>query len=149
GAGYAIKVPFYFWLDLQRYIRAQSDWVRVAPDVTGFIGRASATPWGGPLWVAIYRKKVRHRATKNFQLDLFDPNDGHYEYSAVTSNLDLSLANLWYFMCGRGNHEKDDRSPEKRLSVSYSADHGLCRQQCLAASRSTRPQSPDKFPDRY
>lgn len=106
GAGYAIKVPFYFWLDLQRYIRTQSEWVRVAPDVTGFIVRAAATPWGEPLWVAIYRKKVRHRATKNFQLDLFDPNDGHYEYSAVTSNLDLSLANLWYFMCGRGNHEK-------------------------------------------
>jgi hypothetical protein len=54
----------------------------------------------------IYRKKVRHRSTKNFQLDLFDPNDGHYEYSAVTSNLGFTLSNLWYFMCGRGNHEK-------------------------------------------
>ena len=39
-------------------------------------------------------------------MDLFDPNDGHYEYSAVTSNLDLTLANLWRFACGRGNHEK-------------------------------------------
>ena len=37
---------------------------------------------------------------------MFDPNDGHYEYSAVTSNLDLTLANLWRFACGRGNHEK-------------------------------------------
>src|SRR5262249_52011944 len=99
GAGYAIKVPFYFWLDLQRYIRAQRDWMRVAPDVTGFVVSVAVAPWQTPLWVAIYRKKVRHRATKNFQLDLFDPNDGHYEYSAVTSNLDFSLANLWYFMC--------------------------------------------------
>ena len=49
---------------------------------------------------------VHHRATKNYQLDLFDPNDGHYEYSAVTSNLDFTLANLWRFACGRGNHEK-------------------------------------------
>ena len=32
--------------------------------------------------------------------------DGHYEYSAITSNLDYTLANLWYFMAGRGNHEK-------------------------------------------
>jgi len=39
-------------------------------------------------------------------LDLFDPDDGHYEYAAVTSNLDLTLANLWWFACGRGNHEK-------------------------------------------
>ena len=106
GAGYAIKVPFYFWLDLQRYIRAQRDWMRVAPDVTGFVVAAAVTPWQTPLWVAIYRKKVRHRATKNFQLDLFDPNDGHYEYSAVTSNLDFSLANLWYFMCGRGTTKR-------------------------------------------
>ena len=47
-----------------------------------------------------------HRATKNYQLDVFDPNDGHYEYSAVTSNLSLTVRNLWYFACGRGNHEK-------------------------------------------
>ena len=106
GAGYAIKVPFYRWLNLQQYIRAQPVWVRVAPDVTGFVVPAAATPWDRPLWVAIYRKKVRHRTAKNFQLDLFDPDDGHYEYSAVTSNLDFTVANLWYFMAGRGNHEK-------------------------------------------
>ena len=55
-----------------------------------------------PVAVTIYR----HRATKNYQLDLFDPNDGHYEYAAVTSNLALTVRNLWYFACGRGNHEK-------------------------------------------
>lgn len=105
-AGYAIKVPFYRWLNLQQYIRAAPTWHRVARDVTGFVVPAAATPWGWTLPVAIYRKKVRHRAAKNYQLDLFDPNDGHYEYSAVTSNLDLTLANLWRFACGRGNHEK-------------------------------------------
>jgi hypothetical protein len=106
AAGYAIKVPFYHWLDLQQYIRARPIWRPVAPDITGFVVPAAATPWGRPVRVAIYRKHVQHRATKNFQLDLFDPNDGHYEYSAVTSNLDLTLANLWRFACGRGNHEK-------------------------------------------
>jgi len=105
-AGYAIKVPFYRWLDLQQYIRAQPTWRAVAPGITGFIIPEAATPWGRPVWVAIYRKHVQHQATKNYQLDLFDPNDGHYEYSAVTSNLDLTLANLWWFACGRGNHEK-------------------------------------------
>ena len=106
GAGYAIKVPFYHWLDLQQYIRVRRRWQPVAPDITGFVVPRAATPWGRPVWLAIYRKKVRHRATKNYQLDLFDPNDGHYEYSAVTSNLDLTLRNLWWFACGRGNHEK-------------------------------------------
>ncbi len=106
SAGYAIKVPFYRWLDLQQYIRAQSTWHPVAPRITGFIVPQAATPWGHTVWVAIYRKHVHHRATKNYQLDLFDPNDGHYEYSAVTSNLDLTLRNLWWFACGRGNQEK-------------------------------------------
>ena len=36
GVGYAIKVPFYRWLDLQQSIRAQPTWVPVAPNVTGF-----------------------------------------------------------------------------------------------------------------
>lgn len=106
GAGYGIKVPFYHWLDLQQYIRARPAWTRVAPDVSGFIVPAAATPWGQPLAVAIYRKKVAHRTAKNFQLDLFDPNDGSYEYSAITSNLGFTVANLWHFMAGRGNHEK-------------------------------------------
>ena len=106
GVGYGIKVPFYHWLDLQQYIRAAPAWTRVAPDISGFIVPAAATPWGQPLWVAIYRKKVAHRTAKNFQLDLFDPNDGSYEYSAITSNLHFTVANLWYFMAGRGNHEK-------------------------------------------
>jgi hypothetical protein len=106
GAGYAIKVPFYWWLDLQQYIRAQPIWLPVAADISGFVVPQAVTPWGRPVWVAIYRKKVRHRSTKNYQLDLFDPGDGHYEYSAVTSNLGLTLRNLWWFACGRGNHEK-------------------------------------------
>ncbi|MGH9578397.1 MAG: transposase, partial [Terriglobales bacterium] len=105
-AGYAIKVPFYHWLDLQQYIRAKPKWTRVRAAVSGFVVPAATPPWGTPLWVAIYRKKVRHRTAKNFQLDLFDPDDGHYEYSAITSNLGFNVANLWYFMAGRGNHEK-------------------------------------------
>jgi len=106
GAGYAIKVPFYPWLDLQQYIRAQPVWQRVAPDLSGFVVPAATTPWGHPLWVAIYRKKVQHRSKRPFQLDLFDPDDGYYEYSAVTSNLDFTLRSLWHFMAGRGGHEK-------------------------------------------
>jgi len=105
-AGYGIKVPFYHWLDLQQYIRANPTWTHVKQDVSGFVVPAATTPWGHPLWVAIYRKKVMHRTAKNYQLDLYDPNDGHYEYSAITSNLGFTVANLWYFMAGRGNHEK-------------------------------------------
>jgi hypothetical protein len=54
----------------------------------------------------IYRKHVSHRTRKNFQLDLFHPNDGHYEYWAVTRNKAVGLHALWDFMAGRGGHEK-------------------------------------------
>ena len=104
--GYAIKVPFFHWLDLQQFIRRSPTWTRVTAEVSGFVAPAVANPWGTPLWVAIYRRRVRHRTVKNFQLDLFDPDDGYYEYSAITSNLDYTLANLWHFMAGRGAHEK-------------------------------------------
>ena len=107
AAGYAIKVPFYRWLDLQQYIRAQPTWRPVAPGITGFVVPAGDDAVG-PAGVGgdLPQARAAIAATKNYQLDLFDPNDGHYEYSAVTSNLDLTLANLWRFACGRGNHEK-------------------------------------------
>ena len=54
----------------------------------------------------IYRKHVSHRTRKNFQLDLFHPDDGHYEYSAVAKNKEVGLPTLWDFMAGRGGHEK-------------------------------------------
>jgi len=104
--GYAIKVPFFPWLDLQQFIRSAPTWRRVTAEVSGFVVPAVPTPWGAPLAVAIYRRQVAHRTAKNFQLDLFDPDDGYYEYSAVTSNLDYTLVNLWHFMAGRGAHEK-------------------------------------------
>jgi Transposase DDE domain group 1 len=62
--------------------------------------------WSTELRVVIYRKKVFHRTRKNYQLDLFDPDNGTYEYSAIATNLSLSPRRLWNFMAGRGEHEK-------------------------------------------
>jgi len=58
------------------------------------------------LRVMIYRKHVAHESPKNFQLDLFTPDDGHYEYAAVATNLALDLSALYAFICGRGAQEK-------------------------------------------
>src|SRR5262249_22881536 len=54
----------------------------------------------------IYRKHVRHESLKNFQLDLFTPDDGHFEYYAVATNMTLGLPALFAFVCGRGAQEK-------------------------------------------
>jgi len=106
GVEYAIKVPFHPWVGLKERVRATTQWKRVEEDVSFAEHEVEIAKWGRRLRVVIYRRRVQHETAKNFQLDLFDPNDGHYEYSAVVTNKDLSGAALWHFMNGRGTHEK-------------------------------------------
>ena len=106
GAGYVIKVPFYAWIDLQSRIRERQRWARVAADVDGFELTLPLSPWQRQMRVAIYRKRAHHPVPRTYQLDLFDPADGHWEYSAIATNLPFPLRRLWHFMCGRGAHEK-------------------------------------------
>ena len=106
GCEYAIKVGFWQWTGLKALVAAQRDWDRVAPQVEAFETALPLAPWGLTLRVVMYRKRVAHATRKNFQLDLFSPDDGHFEYSAVTTNKALSPAALWAFMAGRGAQEK-------------------------------------------
>src|SRR5258708_35210916 len=62
--------------------------------------------WNRQLRVMLYRKHVQHETPKNFQLDLFTPDDGHFEYYAVATNMALGLPALYAFVCGRGAQEK-------------------------------------------
>ena len=106
-AEYAIKVPFYAWVGLKERVRQTRVWTRVEETVSCAEHGVVLAPWGGRRFrVVLYRRRVQHETTKNFQLDLFDPSDGHYEYSAVVTNKTLSGPALWAFMCGRGVHEK-------------------------------------------
>jgi hypothetical protein len=106
GAEFAIKVPFYPWVGLKERVRQTRAWIRVDDTVSCAEQQVEVAQWGRQFRVVVYRKRVGHQTAKNFQLDLFDPTDGHYEYSAVVTNKTLSGATLWAFMCGRGAHEK-------------------------------------------
>jgi hypothetical protein len=106
GIEYAIKVPMWNWLGLLPVIAARKRWTRVDGYVDGFETQLPIEQWGRTERVVVYRKRVSHRSRKNFQLDLFSPDDGHYEYSAVATNKTLTIAALWRFMAGRGGHEK-------------------------------------------
>lgn len=105
-AGYVIKVPFRPWLDLKSLITKREQWRHVDAEVDGFRTSLFLEPWQVDLRIVIHRKRLRHFTAKNYQLDLFDPNDGDWEYSAVATNLAPSIPALWKFMCDRGRHEK-------------------------------------------
>lgn len=103
---YAIKVGYWSWLPLKQLAAEARTWAPLAPGVTGFEHELAIPQWNLRLRVMIYRKHVRHQTAKNFQLDLFTPDDGHFEYSAVATNMTLGLPALFAFVCGRGAQEK-------------------------------------------
>jgi hypothetical protein len=106
GCDYAIKVGYWSWLPLKQLAAECRHWQPLAPDVTGFEHQLVIPQWDLRLRVMIYRKHVRHESPKNFQLDLFTPDDGHFEYYAVATNMALSLPALYAFIGGRGAQEK-------------------------------------------
>lgn len=96
GVEYAIKTPFYPWLGLKEHIVERKRWTRVDESVECFEKRIRVKAWGRSLRIVIYRKRVAHQTRKNFQLDLFDPDDGHYEYSAIVTNKAVTGRTLWF-----------------------------------------------------
>jgi hypothetical protein len=106
GCAYAIKVGYWSWLPLKQLAGARRDWTLLGPGVSGFDHRLTIPQWDLEVRVMIYRKHVQHESRKNFQLDLFTPDDGHFEYHAVATNMTLGLPALFAFICGRGAQEK-------------------------------------------
>src|SRR5262249_24682519 len=84
---YAIHVGYWSWLPLKQLAATRQRWLPVAPNVTGFFHDLDIPQWHLRLRVMIYRKHVAHESPRNFQLDLFTPDDGHYEYAAVATNM--------------------------------------------------------------
>ena len=106
GVGYAIKVGFWQWLPLKTLVAERRRWRPVGAEVSAFEIPLPLEQWERSERVVVYRKRVGHASRKNFQLDLFSPDDGHFEYSAVATNLTLGPRALWHFMAGRGAQEK-------------------------------------------
>jgi len=103
---YAVKVPMHPWLGLKSVVQGRRRWHKVTNEVSYFETTLPVRCWNIDLPVTVYRRKVHHKTRKNFQLDLFHPDDGHYEYSAATTNKAIGGVALWHFMAGRGAQEK-------------------------------------------
>lgn len=106
GVEYALKVPMWKWLGVRQRIAARRSWERVNSSVEAFSIRHRIETWGRTERIVVFRKRVSGRSCKNFQLNLFSPDDGDYEYSMVATNKAIGVRALWAFMAGRGGHEK-------------------------------------------
>jgi Transposase DDE domain group 1 len=106
GCCFAVKVPFTTWTGVKALVAAQSRWCTVTADIDCFETQLALAAWGLTWRVVVYRKRVHHLSSKNYQLDLFSPDDGYFEYSAIATTLTLAPQALWHFAAGRGAQEK-------------------------------------------
>ena len=110
GVEYALKVPMWPYLNLRSLVSKVDPnlWrsVNRAANVEGIFLHLEIPFWNRSEHIAIYRTRRNHKPAKGTQLDLFNPDDGYWEYSVVATNKDLDLPALWYFMNGHGVHEK-------------------------------------------
>ena len=121
GVEYAIKVPMWPWLNIKALVEKQTRWSRVDTqgDIEGFFTKLAIPAWNRTERIAIYRTRRNRRPAKGIQLDLFNPDDGYWEYSVVATNKSLGLAALRKFMNGRGVQEKT--TAELKSGYAYSA----------------------------
>ena len=107
---YAIKVPVWPWLNIKTVVKKQPEnawqWVNRKQQLQGLFAELPIDAWNRTERIAIYRKRVNHEPVKARQLELFNPDDGYWEYSVVATNKSLGLAALWHFQAGRGVQEK-------------------------------------------
>ena len=82
----AIKVPLVKWLGLVPIIRERQRH-RLGDAMGYFEVSLYVAAWDKTLRMVVYRNQVHHESQKNYQLDLFDPDDGYFEYSAICTNL--------------------------------------------------------------
>ncbi len=106
GVDFAMKLPMWKWLDVRDRIRKRTSWAKVHASVDGFSLRLRLKPRKRTERVVVFRKRISGKPAKDFQLELFQPDDGFYEYSMVVTNKKDSEATIWHFMAGRGAHEK-------------------------------------------
>jgi len=106
GVEYAMKMPMWEWLGIRDRVRRRKSWNRIDDRRSAFSTNLRIEKWKRTVRVIVYRKKISGKPARSFQLDLFQPDDGYFEYSMIVTNKAESERAVWNFMAGRGGHEK-------------------------------------------
>ena len=102
---FAIKAPFWKLLNLKQAAQQRKRWYKINNQWSYFWVASPIAAVQTPHFAMILRKKLKN-PKKNFQLELFCPNNGIYEYSAVaTHSQHWSPEDLLLFISGRSGQE--------------------------------------------
>jgi hypothetical protein len=102
---FAIKAPFWKLLALKTAAQERKIWYSINDTWSYFWLESPIHSLEKEHYVFIFRKKVKE-PEKHFQLNLFSPNNGVYEYSAVvTDTRQWDAKELLLFVSGRSGQE--------------------------------------------
>lgn len=109
GIPYAVKMPIWKWTGVKELINQRERWSVASRDLSYFATTLRLAKWKLDVPVVIFRKCItkNNLKPKTFQLDLFDPGDGIYEYQVIATNQELTAANVMDFYNGRCGMERE------------------------------------------
>jgi hypothetical protein len=109
GVPYAVKMPIWKWTGVKELINQRERWSVASDRLSYFATTINFEKWKLEIPVIIFRKCLtkNNSKEKNFQLDLFDPGDGLYEYQVIATNQDLTAKNVMNFYNGRCDMERE------------------------------------------
>ena len=131
---YATKVPFHRITHLKNIILSNNEWLTMNKNLSYFILTTKCNSWEQERKFLIVRKKLPiSEQKKDFQLNLFSPDNGIYKYQVICTNLNYTSINIYKFMQGRSAQEKYigelksdfafDKIPSKNLNVNNAFQH--------------------------
>lgn len=116
---FAIKAPFWKLLSLKEAAQQRKKWFRIDDTWSYFWVKEPIESLEHEHYVLVLRKKLRN-PKDNFQLNLFSPNNGIYEYSAVvTDTKNWDPKELFLFVSGRSSQENSIGE----LKTNFAFDH--------------------------
>lgn len=102
---FAVKAPFWKLLALKTAAQQRHLWYSMDDTWSFFWLKKPIDSLEKEHYVFIFRKKIQE-PRKPFQLDLFSPNNGFYEYSAVVKDTkQWEAKELLSFVSGRSDQE--------------------------------------------